>query len=644
MSTIWYYGDQKVLGNYVQNQNFTSGGVFYASNITTLGVSAYIGAPGGPWFTSANVVTSNLQTANLTSFFPNMSLNGYKYGANTSNTSFLGNFYVSNSLTASLLAASLLNTSILSVQSLFPGKFSLGTSNPSGTMLYIQGNAYVSNALLSTTLVSTMNASVSNIVTIVAGTIGGGSSNLYVQGNVYVSNALTATNVSVATMNSGFLNTTSIVFPSNAWIGTDVPSASNLFVQGNVYVSNALTARNVFVATLNAGFLNSTTIVFGSNVGIGTTSPQGANLFVQGNVFVAGLLTTPNLQYSVEDLTLRSPHLIPNSINGPLIQAWISGTCNAALTSFWSKSASPAYSNVVYGTGYSGGVFLPDGTVLFVPSGSSSIGVYNPKTQLASQVVPSGAAITDSFNGGVLLPNGNVLFVPQTSNIGMYNPVNFNYSVVASLPTGSYSGVLTSNGVIFAPQGTPSNVMNFTGGSLSNILALPLASGGGAQQGACLLPSGNVLVPSPGTANVIQFDPVGLGSSNIVVGTSGFSGLVLAPNGNVIGVPLTSNILVINPNLGTSSNVRISGSFSGGCLLPSGNVVFAPSSTSNVGMFDPVTLTYSNSSGAQGFSGATLVPNGQVILTPSTSANVGVLDTQTPVQSAFCLSPYFNKF
>ena len=166
------------------------------------------------------------------------------------------------------------------------------------------------------------------------------------------------------------------------------------------------------------------------------------------------------------------------------------------------------------------------------------------------------------------------------------------------------------------------------------------------QQGVCLLTNGNVIVPSPGTSNVIQFNPVSLGASNIVVGTDGFNGLVLAPNGNVIGVPQNSNVIVINPTAGTSSNVQTPVvSFNGGCLLPSGFIMFS-SASSSIGMFDPgAALAYSISSvTGSSFNGATLVPSGQVILTPYNSANVGVLDTFTPVSQEFCLSPYFNKF
>ena len=164
------------------------------------------------------------------------------------------------------------------------------------------------------------------------------------------------------------------------------------------------------------------------------------------------------------------------------------------------------------------------------------------------------------------------------------------------------------------------------------------------QNGTCLLPNGNVIIPSPGTANVMQFDPVSLGYSNIYIGTEGFSSLTLAPNGNVVGTPVTSNIIVVNPSSGVSSNITTGAALSSGVLLPTSNIIFT-SQTSNGGMFDPSTLQYSNATQITGsFSSAKLIPKGQVVFTPYNSANVGLLYTMTPVSREFCMSPYFNKF
>lgn len=171
--------------------------------------------------------------------------------------------------------------------------------------------------------------------------------------------------------------------------------------------------------------------------------------------------------------------------------------------------------------------------------------------------------------------------------------------------------------------------------------------------GATLLPTGNVIFKMPGESNIIQFNYTSLAASNITVGTDGYSGMMLTPSGNVVGVPATGNVLSLNPETGTASNVRVTGGnvtslFSSGVTLPYGNVVFVPGISANVGMFDSATLTYSNSTpvGRAGlnFMSGTLVPSGQVVFAPWDSQNVAVLNTLTPSTREICLSPYFNKF
>ena len=177
------------------------------------------------------------------------------------------------------------------------------------------------------------------------------------------------------------------------------------------------------------------------------------------------------------------------------------------------------------------------------------------------------------------------------------------------------------------------------------------------KSGSLLLPSGNVAFSPPGTSNITQFNPVTLSQSNITIGTDGYAGLVLAPNGNVITVPTTQNVVSISTTALTASNVgpvtgggaNVSSWFQGGGLLPSGNVMFTPGFSANVGLFDPAARTFSNSTQVGSntiikFSGSTLLPNGQVVMVPSGAANVGLLDTMTPAPPEFCLSPYVNKF
>ena len=243
---------------------------------------------------------------------------------------------------------------------------------------------------------------------------------------------------------------------------------------------------------------------------------------------------------------------------------------------------------------------------------------------------------------------GIFVAVALNTDIMNYSTNGKNWSAGTMAPNTNWSAVTWSPQLgIFVAVATGTATMNYS-------------TGPAQQQGIQLLTNGNVIIPSPSTSNVIQFDPVSLASSNIFVGTDGFNGLTLAPNGNVIGTPNKSNIIVISPSLGLSSNVTIPSAntnvftFSlGACLLPSGNIYF-PSSyinaatnvgSSNAFTFDPVSLKYSNlSSTGTGFGSAILVPSGKVVLTPGYgNSYVGVYSSQIPVDQTFCASPYFNK-
>jgi hypothetical protein len=149
------------------------------------------------------------------------------------------------------------------------------------------------------------------------------------------------------------------------------------------------------------------------------------------------------------------------------------------------------------------------------------------------------------------------------------------------------------------------------------------------------------------TSCVVQTGGFGGNFTNVNTGTSNIQSVYLSLNGNVIGLPFSGgNIVSVDPNLFTYSNIRTGGaSFASGAVLPSGNIICAPYNTSNVGMFDTVALTYSNLSGATTgkVAGATLLPDGRVVFSPDPTGNIGVVSTMVPVDSSFCLSPFFNK-
>ena len=253
-----------------------------------------------------------------------------------------------------------------------------------------------------------------------------------------------------------------------------------------------------------------------------------------------------------------------------------------------------------------------------IPWGTSSnVVVLNPLSLISSNIV-TWLAVPNAFQGGVLSPTGNVIMCPVAAgNIGLVNPITMTYINVGPTfagPSSNFSGaVLLPNGNIFF------------GGSLG---------------------SNSVVYNAACVATISSSTTLGGNFTNIFTGTSNISSVFLTPSGNVICLSATSgNIVSVNPTLFTSSNIVCSANFQGGAMLPSGNLICAPSTTQNVGMFDTIALTFSNVAGAvtSGVAGATLYPDGRVFFAPS-SGNVGCLSTMVPVDPAWCIGPYFNKF
>jgi hypothetical protein len=267
----------------------------------------------------------------------------------------------------------------------------------------------------------------------------------------------------VSTLNTGSITSAILLVNELGWSNT------------NIFISNSITTTNVFTTNVNAA------AYYGTSGSLGINGTGGATLQINGNLASSNTLwTLPDVSalrsiYYVDDITKRSPHLLPTPSNAALIQNWISATCNAAsqpTDAWWAVSPAPVYGSVTALAGYSGAVYLPDGRVLFVPSTTSSTGFYNQDAGVFSSV--TGA--TAGFSGGVLLPNGNVVFVPQNSTIGVFNPVSYKFSSGPTLSSTTYNGVLTSNGVAFTPTATAASdvvLYNPTTGAATSVLTRP---------------------------------------------------------------------------------------------------------------------------------------------------------------------------
>ena len=591
--------------------------------------------------TTANTTLTNTQVAYILS-------GGGSIGAGPlgqSNLYVAGNVWASNTTwsISNLVAVTTNASSISNVSNTVSGTLILGGGI--GAAVGVIGNVWTSNISWSVpnAFVYSTNTQTINVVSIAAGLVVGSAfsdaSSLKVIGNVFQSNVTTSlSNITSQTMN--------VALTTNVSNGTFTSiMTSNVF--DRIQVANAVVTTNLFVTNSNVPVMNVTT--FAPRVGV--MGPAGpSTLTVTGNIYASNttiqmgnLLLSGNLTRT-EDLSKRTPHMVPSAGTAQRIQAWIAGQSNVGTTSLWSRAV--AFSNVSKGpTGasdFSGAVFVPDGSVVFVPQNASNAGIWN---QQGFTLVPT----TGKFTGGVLTPQGNVVMVPSstTGSIGLFNPALRTFSTfgpVTNITNPWAGGVLTPDGnVVMIPQ-TTTNVGVFSPSTLTftNVSATSGFFGG------VLVPNGNVImVPNSSSVPVGVYNPVTQGFTTVPLnGTpSGWAGGVLAPNGNVIFVPGTnSNIGVFNPSSGAYSNVGAYAGFSGGALTPSGSIIFVPLTVSNIGMFNPTTLIYSNGAQATGFSGGALTPSGSVVMAPSTSTNVGVLNSWMPAPREFCLVPYLNKF
>jgi hypothetical protein len=450
------------------NTSTPSSNLYVTGNIYT---SNSFQTPSG-LFTKANATTSNLQQI----FFPLVGVGCVPVDGGAT-LQITGNLYTSNALSAVIVYAttSANVTGIINTSAIFSstGLFGINTGTPSAN-LHVSKNILVSNSISTLFANATTSNALTLNVTSIPGKLGIGAT-LEISGNIRVTNALSTTNIfGTSLMNVTTQMNTSVIYGTGSSVGFNrsvvVGGPTLQILSGNIYVSNSISSQNIFATLANTANL----IVTNTNetpLYLNKSSLYASNIYVSNSLATTNIYASGTIYYG-EDLTRRSPHLIPDAANTVAIQNWIVSSCNATQKVGWSTSQAPVYSNITRGPlgkgDYSGSVYLPDGRVLFVPGNASAIGIYNPKTIQFTSV----SGTSPYFNGGVLLPSGNVLFAPQTSNIGLFNPVNLTFSNSTSVPGGAYNAVLTSNNVILAPQGTPSNIINFTNGVCSNVRAL----------------------------------------------------------------------------------------------------------------------------------------------------------------------------
>ena len=253
-----------------------------------------------------------------------------------------------------------------------------------------------------------------------------------------------------------------------------------------------------------------------------------------------------------------------------------------------------------------GGVLLPNGNVVCIPSTNAYVGIYDPYKNIMSL-----GQNTTGFNGGVLLPNGNVMCVPSSNTF-----------IVEIDPT----------------KQSPTATLNISHGSSG---AAPYCFGG------CLLPNGKVVL-APASGNAMIYDYRTRSVSNVsgyTTGTLKYSGACFASTGEIILAPGSNAVAVgkISQSGSFSVAASIGSNLSTACPLGNGKILFGTTQSTGA-VFDPYTDTLTPVPLYGSYSGAVPLQDGRGLLVPNGSiVGTGLLIGQTPVTATAALSPYLNK-
>ena len=172
-------------------------------------------------------------------------------------------------------------------------------------------------------------------------------------------------------------------------------------------------------------------------------------------------------------------------------------------------------------------------------------------------------------------------------------------------------------------------------------------SGNQGWTGGVLAPNGNIYFSPYFTTNILVLNPTTGVTSTLTGGATysaaGWWGGVLAPNGNIYHCPYyAKNFLVLNPTTGDTSNLPLSagitlgdGAFNGGVLAPNGNIYFAPTNAAFILALNPTTgVSFTITGGAtytvsNGWSGAVLGSDGNIYFAPVSAGNILALNPTT---------------
>jgi hypothetical protein len=443
-----------------------------------------------------------------------------------------------------------------------------------------------------------------------------------------------------------------------------IVSNANIVVTG---ISNLFTLASngtIFVQGTISGNYTGAVQTFANSIS-STGGLSGNLIFTRVTAYQNSIVNDAGISYGKNMLKSNYGNVASYGNSAPILTSISHYYSNVVSRQpWWSTSSSPTVSYVYTQgqTGYSSSVLMPDGRVVLVPSTSKSIGIFDTKTNLFSNLIPTGLTASGTgwgWNSGVLLPNSNIAFIPgSNSYIGLYNPYLNTISLGPFISTADAfrGGILLPNGnVVCIPYNTFS-FTEFDPNSPSRTIRSSTIGGAGNPPfnfSGTLLPDGNVIC-APYSGNFVLYDYRQTFPAKSTDLINNFfekhAGSVLLPTGNVLCVPKASGypLAQVSPAgvySNTVSTVVGNGFYQNGCLLGHGKVLFGPGSGTNIGVYDIYSDTLTNIAIDAGYGGITALPDGRAVLAPQSSLfGVALVSGVTQLNEHLSTSSYFNKF
>jgi len=319
------------------------------------------------------------------------------------------------------------------------------------------------------------------------------------------------------------------------------------------------------------------------------------------------------------------------------------------------------------GEKYYGGVLLPDGKVLCIPTNASYFSLIDPITMTQSNYGPS---ISGSwkYHTGIVLPNNKILIFPNSKpRFLLIDYENNNFQEIGpnfGEYNGYTSGTLLPDGrVICCPSGATNKIIIFDwlAETIEEIdwFNNTIPSTSEAKYMSTILVDNNLAIATPYYESrpllINVHTKIATPFGTAISGEQKYHNSSLTADKKICCMPWKAgHIAMIDPETLTITPVYTTAArmYEGSCLLPDGRVLGAPQDTPYIGAYDPYLNTLASIGPADQvylqYSGAVLLPDKRVLLIQDNAEYPALVsasdgDYGTEIENDVFLSCYFNK-